>query len=131
MSLSRRMMLGRSLIGAALSPFAARAGAQSAVAHLAFPPVGGSPNAQGIPAAPPAWMEPFTSLWWGRHQREAEEHVLQQGWTLPVDADVAGLRSLSPMAQQRIMRKRWIERDIANRTVWERCQAWLAKQEKG
>lgn len=134
MSLSRRMMLGRSLIGAAFAPFAAKAGAQSAAGSMfgAFPPPTGKQNVGYANAvAEPAWMRPFTSFWWNRHRREAEDHVLQQGWTLPLDADVTGLRSLSPMARQRIMRRRWVERDLANRTMWERARAWTAKQVEG
>lgn len=53
--------------------------------------------------------------------------MLTVGYTLPVDADVAGLRSLSAMARQRIMRRRCIERRVAEQTVWERAQALFSK----
>lgn len=133
MGLTRRMMLGRSLIGAAFAPFTAKAGAQSLGARMA---AGALPTmASGYATTPnlptgalSQAFEAFTSLWWDRNRAEAEEYVLQQGWTLPLDADVTGMRSLSPMAQQRIMRRRWIERDLAQRTMRDRVRRMFEKE---
>jgi hypothetical protein len=134
MGLSRRAMLGRSLIGAAFAPFTAKAGAQSLASRLGgcgLPGAGAGGDQSagyGRPVVNKRGAEAFTSLWWDRNRVEAEEHVLQQGWTLPLDADVTGMRSLSPMAQQRIMRRRWIERDLAQRTMWDRVRRMFEKE---
>lgn len=129
MSLTRRLMLGRSLIGALGAALAGSAAANSVSGRLAAGAfMGGasqSRNAQGVPATGYSHPshQPLTPAWWSRNRYVAQDHVLQQGWTLPLDADVTGLRSLSPMARQRIMRRRWVERDLANRTMWDRVRS--------
>lgn len=126
MNLSRRLLLGRGLLGAALAPLAGPGAARSVAGRLAaataLPHVDLPSDKMRNPVGPGSGGV-FSELWWNRARWEAEDQILAAGYTLPVDADLAGLRSLSPMARQRLMRRRLVDRTLAQQTTWDRAAA--------